>query len=68
MTKPLVYNYKTAEDEILALKEIVNYMAKEVEKLKKENDRYYQELRNMTIKNRIIEADLKEAQNDKISL
>ncbi len=57
MTKPVVYNYKTAEDKIAALKDIVNYMAGRIEKLEAENEKLYRELTNMTIKNRILEAD-----------
>lgn len=57
MTKPIVYNYETAENKIASLKELVNYMASRIEKLEAENEKLYRELTNMTIKNRILEAD-----------
>lgn len=57
MTKPIVYNYETAENKIASLKELVNYMASRIEKLEAENEKLYRELTNITIKNRILEAD-----------
>lgn len=53
MTKPLVYNYKTAEDRIAKLEAKVRSQANKVNKLLEENT-------NLRIKCRILEADLNE--------
>ena len=56
MTKPLVYNYRRAEDRIAELTEKVKHQAEEVNRLKEENT-------NLKIKCRILEADLKRSKD-----
>lgn len=55
--KPVVYNYRKAEDKIDALKDLLRYMAGRIEKLEAENDKLYRENRNLVIRLRIEEAD-----------
>ena len=57
MTKPLVYNYRRAEDRIAELTEKVKHQAEEVNRLKEENT-------NLRIRCRILEADLKRLKED----
>ena len=57
MNKPTVYNYRTAEDKIAALKELVNYMADRVVKLEAENTKLYRKIVDLSIKNRILEIE-----------
>lgn len=58
MSKPLVYNYRIAEDRIAELEAKVKHQAERINELLAENT-------NLTIKCRILEADLKEARNGK---
>ena len=39
MSKPVVYNYKTAEDKIARLKQLVLYMGETIKGLSDENER-----------------------------
>ena len=57
MSKPNVYNYRTAEDKIEALKDLAKYMAVRIERLEKENEKLWRENRNLQIRLRIEEAD-----------
>lgn len=58
MNKPTVYNYKTAEDKIAALKDLVNYMAGRVVNLEAENRKLFRKIVDLSIKNRILELDV----------
>ena len=58
MSKPLVYNYRIAEDRIAELEAKVKHQAERINELLAENT-------NLRIKCRILEADLKEARNGK---
>ena len=53
MSKPVVYNYKTAENRIAELEAKVKHQAERVNQLTEENT-------NLRIKCRILEADLNE--------
>lgn len=57
MNKPTVYNYRTAEDKIAALKDLVNYMVDRIEKLEAENTKLYRKIVDLSIKNRILEIE-----------
>lgn len=57
MTKPLVYNYKTAENRIAELEAKVKHQAERVNQLLEENT-------NLRIKCRILETDLEELRNE----
>lgn len=57
MSKPNVYNYRTAEDKIAALKALAEYMAGRIVKLEAENEKLFRENRNLVIRLRIEEAD-----------
>ena len=57
MNKPTVYNYRTAEDKIAALKDLVNYMADRVVKLEAENTKLHRIIVDLSIKNRILEIE-----------
>lgn len=50
MSKPLVYNYKTAEDKIARLKQLVLYMGETIVKLSDERDRYREQLYSFPFK------------------
>ena len=58
MSKPVVYNYNTAEEKIAALKDLVNYMADRVIKLEAENMRLFRKTLNLSIMNKILELDV----------
>ena len=56
MSKPNVYNYRTAEDKIAALKALAEYMAGRIVKLEAENEKLFRENRNLVIRLRIEEV------------
>lgn len=58
MSKPVVYNYKTAEDKIAALKDLVNYMADRVVKLEADNRKLFRKIVNLSIMNRLLEINV----------
>lgn len=50
MSKPVVYNYKTAEDKIARLRQLVLYMGETIAKLSSERDRYREQLYSFPFK------------------